>query len=117
MSLQPAEQVNRRIAQITDLARSSRLRLEGVKPGGVISGERFDRVPIQLKGSGNYSDCAEFAGQLRKRFPDIAVRAFRMTSQRSAAANLSTSFQIDLIWLAAPTELAHTFPQPSGTLK
>ena len=103
LRLEPTSAINRRLAQITDLAARCGLKLNEIQPGNVSPGRHYDNVPLVLSGAGTYGTCAAFLHQMHLSFPDMGVTAFAVggdpTSGRTTAA-----FRFNLAWFAAPLD-------------
>ena len=105
IQLQPSSNLNRRVAQITDLATRSGLAVHEIQPGTIVSGDRYDTVPIQLGGQGTYESCARFLSQLHEAFGDTGVSSLEMTGTPAAPAQ-PAAFRLSLTWYAAPRPAA-----------
>lgn len=105
LRLQPTSAMNQRLAQITELAARSGLKLNEIQPGKAVPGTHYDTVPLVLSGAGTYRTCASFLSEMHQSFPDMGVTAFSVggdpTSGKSTAA-----FRFTLIWYAAPLDRA-----------
>ena len=109
--LQASSQLNQRLAEIADLATRSGLQVHEVQPGGIISGDRFETVPVQMAGEGSYQSCARFLSQLHEAFPDTGVSSLELTGS-PAAPGQTAKFRMGLSWFAAPVPA--TPPPPAG---
>ncbi len=100
--LQPADQVNQHLAEVTALAGSVGLQVDGIVP------EMRDRggpvhawIKIKLNGVGGYRECAAFMHALGATFPDTGIEAFNLTADPRDAAH-PVAFGFELIWHTAP---------------
>jgi Tfp pilus assembly protein PilO len=105
--LQPARLVNARVAELTDLATKSALRVEDLAPGKIISASRFETVPIHFAGSGTYRTCTLFLRRLRQTYPDIGVASFKLQGSPDSPDS-AARFTFELEWFCALTESAST---------
>jgi hypothetical protein len=140
--LAPASQRNVRVAQLVELAQSglsgtergevkvgapegqalppgqaspvgqAGLKLDEITPAPMTPAGRFTKVPIRLAGSGTFDATIGFLRALHTRFPDTAVRGFRLfmppdadpSRQSVSAPPPRPGFSFDLVWYAAPDE-------------
>ena len=101
MQLQPSRHLNARIAHIIEHAAADEVDIHETRPGTVRDHERYQTVPILLKGRGSYSSCAAFLHRLHESLPDTGVMEFELAgnpADRLAAA----TFRFNLIWYAEP---------------
>lgn len=99
VQLQPAGQINRRIAKLADRASGNGLKLDQIHSGSATQGVKHLTIPIRLRGSGSYRAWAGFLHDLAVQFPDTSVHSFRLSADprdQTTAAN----FQVDLVWFA-----------------
>ena len=96
--LEPVKLLNARMAQIINVAVAQNLVIDESRSRDVESGEQFQTIPINVSGTGNYSDCAAFLHELHERLHDVRVTAFELSDNPSSPAQ----FQFDLVWYAAP---------------
>jgi len=101
LRLEPASTINQRLSRLTALANASDLKIDEMRPGTVTEGAEFKTVPILIAGSGTYTSCARFLRELRKKFPDTAIRSFETTSNSSSPDLPAATFQFDLVWHTA----------------
>ena len=101
LQLAPATDVNKRISLMTDLARECGLKLDVVLPGMPSAGNRYERVPIHISGTGNYGTCVSLLHRLRQEFPDTTVTSLKLDADPSDAKAVAR-FSIDLLWHASP---------------
>ncbi len=102
LQLAPVTDVNKRILQVTALARECGLKLDVVLPGAPSTGRRYETVPIHLSGTGNYRTCVDLLHRLRQKFPDTTVTSLDLGAD-PAEPKAGARFSIDLLWHAAPT--------------
>jgi hypothetical protein len=105
--LEDASRMNRRLARINELAAGRGLRVQGVDPGAINRGTRYQTIDIKLAGSGGYLGCVQFLRDLHDQFPDTAVSAFRL-SGNPQETDQPASFAFDLRWYASPAQTATT---------
>ncbi len=96
--LEPVKLLNARMAQIVDVAVAQNLVIDESWSRETESGEQFQMIPINVSGTGSYSDCAAFLHELHERLHDVRVTAFDLSGNPSSPAQ----FQFDLVWYAAP---------------
>jgi hypothetical protein len=99
--MQPVTVTNTRVSELTDLATVSGLKIAEMQPGAPVAGPRLVVVPVRMSGVGPYRACVVFLNQVRAKFPDVAVRSFRL-SGNPLEPKAPTSVSIDLAWHAAP---------------
>ncbi|MEE9131440.1 MAG: hypothetical protein V3T84_15595 [Phycisphaerales bacterium] len=95
--LEPLRLLNSRMAQIVDLAAAQNLVIDQSWSRETESGEQFQMIPINVSGTGSYSDCAAFLHELHEHLHDVRVTAFELSGNPSSPAH----FQFDLVWYAA----------------
>ena len=100
VELQPARQINRRIARLSDRASGNGLKLDQIHPGTATQGGKHVTIPIRLLGSGDYRAWAGFLHDLAVRFPDTSVHSFSLSTDTESQAT-AAEFQVDLVWFAA----------------
>lgn len=101
--LEDARRVNHRLARITDLATGRGLEVQGVEPGGVTRGPRYQTIALKLTGNGGYRGCVQFLHDLHDQLPDTAVTAVRLSGNPQEDGARST-FDFELRWYAAPAQ-------------
>lgn len=101
IELQPARQINRRIAKLADRASGNGLKLDQIHPGSPTQaqGGKHVTIPIRLRGSGSYRAWAGFLHDLAVQFPDTSVHSFRLSADPGDQAK-AANFQVDLVWFA-----------------
>lgn len=100
LRLEPAAQVNRRLAQLADLAVEVGLELHQMQPDPARAGDRYDVVPIVLSGAGDYRRVTKYIRRIHDSFADIAVVDFDLTSGN--AGDKQTRFDLGLAWYTMP---------------
>jgi len=100
VQLQPARQINRRIARLADSASGNGLKLDQIHPGIATPGGKHVTIPIRLLGSGSYRAWAGFLHDLAVQFPDTSVHSFRLSADPENQTT-AAEFQVDLVWFAA----------------
>lgn len=103
--LESTDFLNRRLAEITVLATRSGLEIDEIKPGQGLPSEHYVRVPIHLTGRGRYPSSSAFLHGLHDQLPDISVRSLKLSSP-SPARHAEPEFTFELLWYAAPKQLA-----------
>jgi Tfp pilus assembly protein PilO len=101
--LEDARRVNHRLARITDLATARGLEVQGVEPGAVTRGPRYQTIALKLTGNGGYRGCVQFLHDLHDQLPDTAVTAVRLAGNPQQDGAPST-FDFELRWYAAPAQ-------------
>ena len=138
VQLHPAEHINQRLVEITQLALAEHVSIAQMSPGNPApagpptpgAGAGADKnkappsplaaggvvvVPIKLAGSGSYPEVARFLHALHDAFRDTAVGSLHITSQPGASENgapIPAPFTIDLSWYAAPANPADPADAP-----
>ena len=102
IQLRPSSQVNQHVADVTRLAESTGLQVDGIVPEAASRGSRFASVTIRLNGHGAYPQCAAFMHKLGGSFPDTGIRAFDLSVDPRDVRN-PVAFTLELAW--------HTVPQ------
>ena len=100
IELQPARQINRRIAKLSARASGNGLKLDQVHPGAATRSGKHVTIPIRLLGSGSYRAWAGFLHDLAVGFPDTSVHSFSLSTDPENQAR-AAEFQVDLVWFAA----------------
>ena len=86
------------MAQIVDVAAAQNLVIDESWSREAESGEQFQTIPINVSGTGSYSDCAAFLHEVHDRLHDVRVTTFELSGNPSSPGQ----FQFDLVWYAAP---------------
>jgi Tfp pilus assembly protein PilO len=102
LQLQPANIINRRLADITELARQCNLVIDQIQPGRAQRAGRYDIVPIKLTGKGTFVSAARFFDLLQQRFADSGIHDFELSAQPNMTTSTAT-FIFELAWYTAPT--------------
>jgi len=102
LQLAPVTDINKRLLDVTALARDCGLKLDIVLPGTATTGQRYETVPIHLSGTGNYGTCVDLLHKLRQKFPDTTVASLDLSAD-PADTKAAARFTIDLLWHAAST--------------
>jgi Tfp pilus assembly protein PilO len=98
LKLQPASDLNARLAKLTDLATSCGLTIDEMHPGTLADASKFQTLPVHMAGSGSYPDCAKFLHTLRQSFPDTGVEALEATNPNPTPQGAAATFRLDLVW-------------------
>ena len=101
VNLEPVVHLNRRIARIVELASNSGMIIHETRSGGTIDGTLYWTVPVEISGSGAYSNCAAFLHRLHGSLPDTGVVEFELTGH-PADRRSPASFRFNLVWYAEP---------------
>ena len=102
LRLEPVSGINQRLLRLTDLAtKECLLTIDEMRSGAAADGADYQTVPILIAGSGTYPACAKFLHQLRRVFPDTAVRSFETTNNSASPDAPAATFQFDLVWHAS----------------
>jgi Tfp pilus assembly protein PilO len=111
LALEPASQLNQRLARLTELAAQNSLQVDAIESGATTMQPRYSTVSIRITGRGTYRNCGMAMKQLRVSMPDIAIVSFQMSSAGIASGNTDTivTFGFDLLW--------HTQPQVNPVKK
>ena len=101
LRLQPINQLNQRLAEVTAAAAECGLDVNDIRPGVSISGARHTLVPIDLAGSGSYRNCVEFLHRFHGKFADSGVASFELT-RNPVDPSAPTTFHFNIIWYVEP---------------
>lgn len=100
--LQPARQINHRLALVTDLANECQVRIEQIQPKSGRSGAFYDVVPIEVTGGASYRTFVSFLHGLHETFGDLGVESFAL-SANPVDLRAEPAFELQLLWYAQPT--------------
>ena len=110
IALEPASQINARIAELTNLASEQSISIRQLAPGNpkAEAGKPFTAVPIRVQGAGTFMDCIAFLQQLGERYRDISVPGIGLTISQPASEKepARLDMALDLVWHAAPDDSA-----------
>jgi Tfp pilus assembly protein PilO len=113
IKLEPASQVNQRLAAITRVAERSGLRIDLLEPGRIDGGgdgkQSFGMQAIRMSGQGRYRNCHAFMRRLRSELPDLSIQGFTLISD-GGANSPAVTFTMDLIWFTEPTAPVVSLP-------
>lgn len=98
IELQPASQVNQRLAALTNLATQNGLSLNELRPGAPSETNRYQVLPIHLTGAGDYPSCAAFLHGLHDAYTDVGLSSLEALNSDSSGATSGLNFQIELVW-------------------
>lgn len=98
LKLQPASDLNARLARLTDLATSCGLTIDEMRPGALAELSKFQTLPVHMAGTGTYPACAKFLHTLRQSYPDTGVEALEATNQNPTPQGSVATFRFDLVW-------------------
>jgi Tfp pilus assembly protein PilO len=102
LTLQPASEINQRLAALTALAGHSGLSLDELHQGQASeSTPHYQTLTIHLSGNGTYRACATFLHALHEQFPDTGLQSLDATRPDPATATttpVKLTFRIDLVW-------------------
>jgi type IV pilus assembly PilO-like protein len=102
LRLEPATAINRRLSELNSLCEDSALSMDERRPGPPVQHPHYQTVTINLVGTGTYPDCATFLHELRRRFPDTAVRSFESSNPSPGRNQSKGMFRFELVWYTAP---------------
>jgi Tfp pilus assembly protein PilO len=103
--LHSAEQINMRIAELTEVLSNCLLEVDDVRIGQVIAGPRCDIVPIGITGSGGYKQSAKFLHELGRTLPDIGIAKLELWGN-PANPEEPRRFHFELLWYTVPKAVA-----------
>ncbi len=98
IELQPASQVNQRLAALTTLATQNGLSLNEVRPGAPTETNRYQMLPIHLTGAGDYPSCAAFLHGLHDSYTDVGLSSLEALNSDTSGETSRLNFQIELVW-------------------
>ncbi|MFA9476851.1 type 4a pilus biogenesis protein PilO [Phycisphaerales bacterium AB-hyl4] len=101
LRLEPLSALNRRVAELTEMARGAGLAVNGVRPGRATTNEHYRTVPVQVAGDGSFYAVERFLKQLYEQMPDVGVWSLQL-ERRGSDLEMDPQYQIDLVWYAAP---------------
>jgi hypothetical protein len=102
LTLQPAEQMNRRLADIVTLAGECGMVIDETRTDEIQRHTNHSTIPVGLSGGGSYSACAKVLNALAGRLPDVKVLAFELSNNTQRTSG-NDRFTFDLAWYAAPS--------------
>jgi hypothetical protein len=114
LRLEPADQVNARVARLTALATANGIRVDEIKPGQPSRAGRFTTVPMHLTGIGSYSAFVGFIHDVRVQSPDTGISMFDAGCV-PCLPQAQATFTLDLVWFAAPADPAVRAADAAGT--
>jgi Tfp pilus assembly protein PilO len=102
VKLEPAAQINVRVAKLTEMAAANSLQVDTIEPGtGSASGSgRYDTIPIRLSGRGAYKDVAKYLRTLHETMADTGIGLLELASAENGS---SATFVVMLQWHTIPT--------------
>jgi hypothetical protein len=112
LRLQPASQLNQRLALVTDLAMRSGATLDDLQPGRPIDGARYGVLPIRVAGTGSYPTFAALLSRLRTECPDSGINGFDVYGTPAQGA-APAKFSFELVWYTQPAVAASPAPPPT----
>lgn len=98
IELQPASEVNQRLAALTSLATNNGLSLNEVRPGSPAEVSRYQVLPIHLTGAGDYPSCAAFLHGLHEAYTDVGLSSLEALNSDTSGESSRLNFQIELVW-------------------
>jgi hypothetical protein len=104
VTLTATTDLNRKLEQLSALAESAGMRLDGLDPGPVQSGTSLSTQTIQIRGKADFRGCYALLSQLRKQSPDVSVQTFLLKSLAGEEGLLSV--EMELLWHALPDKSA-----------
>ena len=111
VKLEPVSRLNHRLALIEQAAEESGLLIHETRSSEVVSGDRFDAVPIEVSGAGSFPECARFLHRLQQELPEVEVIGFALSVNPGNARSRQT-FRFDLAWYATPLLVAPRGSRP-----
>ena len=113
IQLEPASAVNRRLADLSELATRCGLEVDELKPAEPLSGRHSQRVPVHMIARGSYRECVVFLNRLRRQLPDTGAGSMEL-SGAPTESDWRISLRCVLWWHATPddpTELTRSHPR------
>ncbi len=101
VQLKPRDQLNTRLADLNELARTCGLSLDAVQPGKAQAGDRVDSVPITVRASCSYAQATLFLHRLTERMADVGVVGFEL-AKNVAQPDTPATIEIALRWYVRP---------------
>ncbi len=109
LEVRPVSALNRRFADVIDLATACGIRVTESRTDEAQADEWFVRVPIRIVGTGPAAGVDELLARLRRELPDVEVLAFEIVRIPGGEGS-ATSLVVDLAWYAASDEAATPSP-------
>jgi Tfp pilus assembly protein PilO len=100
MQLQSYDQINIRVAKINEMACSEELVVEEIELGRVRGFDRYQSVPILVKGRGTYPEVLSVLRQIRGAYPDTALTHLKIRGD-AGKTPFAPAFEMQLVWYAA----------------
>jgi Tfp pilus assembly protein PilO len=103
--LEPATQLNARLARLSELAAARGVQIDSMESGLPAMQPRYGSVTIRIGGRGSYRACGELVRAVRSEMPDVAVTSLELNAgagKSGADATLLT----ELRWYTAPKAVA-----------
>jgi Tfp pilus assembly protein PilO len=97
LQLEPATELNKRLARLSDLASANHLQVDAIESGETRDYDRYSTVSIRLAGHGTYPNCQAALGNLRSAMPDIGVTSMQVNSG-GVTNDTAATFAFDLLW-------------------
>ncbi len=94
--LRPASAINELLARVSAVAAACGVRLDDVRVGKPVNGDRYATLPLHAVGRGTYRDCVRFLHQLNYDCPDVGVAEFAL-----GAASGEINVDLELRWHTA----------------
>ena len=98
--LLPPTRVNDVLARVAAVAAGCGVRLDEVRVGQLVSGDRYATLPVHAMGRGAYHDCVAFLHRLNHDCPDVGVAAFGLAGPAGDAGG-PVAVDLELRWHAA----------------
>src|SRR3954453_23169601 len=89
LKLDPATELNQRLARLTELASENHLQVDSIESGATTPFERYTTTSIRIGGRGGYRNCAAMLKEIRSSMADIGVTSRQMSSVGSGAVSIS----------------------------
>ncbi|WP_432798848.1 type 4a pilus biogenesis protein PilO [Poriferisphaera sp. WC338] len=94
--------LNERLSQISEIATQVMLEIDRVEPGEGINETHYYKIPIRIKGSGDFMSCEKFLNQLHQSLMDISVVSISLKGYPDQPTR-KASFDVELVWYASPS--------------
>jgi len=107
LKLEPASELNRRLAALTELCAASGLQVDSIESGETRRLDRYATIAVRITGRGSYRTCATLLSHMHEQMPDVGVIGLDMSSVGLDAGNnrqATASFAFDLLWHTKPID-------------
>jgi Tfp pilus assembly protein PilO len=93
---------NAYLASLTQLAKSTGLRIDSVQPQTMVIAARFNLVPIEIAASGSHPAVLRFLSAIKHQMPDTGVLALQATANDQNDTT-DCALRVSLIWFTQPS--------------